>query len=227
MRQKAKIQNYFSRIIYLTSSLILIFIGLVLYINIKITVETNKFCFDSINEIPVSQTALVLGTSKYIASGVLNPFFIERMDAAAELYYQKKISYILVSGDNSLEYYNEPIMMKKSLLNRGIPDSVIYLDYAGFRTLDAVIRAKEIFMQNELTIVSQNFHNERAVFIARAKGMKVIAYNAKDVELKFSIKTRIREIFARVKVFIDLYIINKQPKFLGKTIPIGIADVNK
>lgn len=180
-----------------------------------------QYIFYDLHALPNKKVAVVLGTSKYISKGVENPYFTNRMNTAAKLFNAKKIDYILVSGDNSEIYYNEPITMKKELVKRGVPDSVIYLDYAGFRTLDAVVRAKEIFSLKEFIIVSQKFHNERAVFLARRKGIKAIAINADDLKGRAGLKTRIRELFARVKVFIDLYIIDKQPKFLGEKIQIG------
>jgi SanA protein len=183
--------------------------------------NSKDHIYHNIQNIPKKNVALVLGTSKYISNGKENPYFTNRMNTAASLFRSNKINYILVSGDNSEIYYNEPINMKKELIKRGIPDSIIYLDYAGFRTLDAVIRAKEIFNQDEFIIVSQKFHNERAVYIARKKGINAIAINADDIEVIEGMKTRIRELFARVKVFIDIYIINKQPKFLGEKIQIG------
>jgi vancomycin permeability regulator SanA len=100
-----------------------------------------------------------------------------------------------------------------------IPENVIYLDYAGFRTWDSVVRMKEIFLQSNFTIISQRFHNERAVYLVRRYGLKVVGFNAKDVEKYYGIKTNQREKFARVKVFID-FLTNKQPKFLGEKIEI-------
>jgi SanA protein len=130
------------------------------------------------------------------------------------------MKFIVISGDNILEYYNEPEDMKNELIQLGIPAASIYLDYAGFRTLDSVIRCKEIFGQDSIVVVSQPFHKERAVFIALHKKIHAIAYNASDVSIRYGFKTQIRELFARVKLFIDLYITNQQPKFLGKKIEV-------
>ena len=132
----------------------------------------------------------------------------------------KKIDYILISGDNGTNTYDEPTTMKNDLITKGIPASRIYLDYAGFRTLDSIIRAKEIFTLQKFTIISQKFHNERAIFIAENKGINAIGFNARDVNIHYGLKTQIRERFARVKMIIDL-LIGKQPKYLGKKIPIG------
>lgn len=213
-----------SKILELRYSLIMLFLALALLIaicNVKISLKAQSYCYDNQDLLPRVKTALVLGTSKYLAKGISNPYFAARMNAASELYFRGKVSYILVSGDNSNIYYNEPIMMKKSLVNRGVPDSVIYLDYAGFRTLDAVVRAKKVFLQDSILIVSQKFHNERAIYLAMHYNINAFAYNAEDLKGSNSLKTKIREIFARVKVFLDIYILGTQPKFLGDEIIIG------
>jgi SanA protein len=107
---------------------------------------------------------LVLGTSQYLKNGYLNWYFKYRIEATVELYKKGKIDFILVSGDNSHKNYDEPTAFKNELIKRGIPADQIYLDYAGFRTLDSVVRAKEIFGQTSITIISQKFHNERAIY---------------------------------------------------------------
>ncbi len=112
--------------------------------------------------------------------------------------------------------------MKNDLIAKGVPEDRIFEDFAGFRTLDSVVRAKEIFGQDDITIISQKWHNERAIYLAEANDINAIGFNAKGVKItyRFGLKTRIREYFARVKVFIDL-IIGKEPKFLGKKIIIS------
>jgi len=160
-----------------------------------------------------------LGTSKTLKDGRLNYYFKYRVDAAVELYKNGKIEYILVSGDNGNKAYDEPSDFKNELIKRGIPADKIFLDYAGFRTWDSVIRAKEIFGQDSLTIISQKFHNERAICMAENKGVTAVGFNAQDVRDNYGIKTKIREAFARVKVFVDI-IFDTQPKFLGEKIEI-------
>jgi SanA protein len=136
-----------------------------------------------------------------------------------KLYEAGKIEYLVISGDNSREEYNEPQDMKDKLVKRGFPEEKIYLDYAGFRTYDSMIRMKEIFGQTSFTIISQEFHVERAVFIARHFDIDAIGYNAKDVESYGGFRTKLREKFARVKVFID-FLFRKKPKFLGDPVEI-------
>jgi SanA protein len=189
--------------------------------NFSIESYSDGYVFDNASELPEVKTALVLGTSKYLKDGRPNLFFKNRIKAASQLYHSGQVKYLIVSGDNSSIHYNEPIKMYRELIGQGIPDSIIYADYAGFRTLDAVIRAKKIFDQDSIIIISQNFHNKRAVYIARHKGIEAFGFNAEDVDLYNSFKTLMRELFARVKVFIDLYLLDAQPKYLGEKIHIG------
>jgi len=202
-------------------SLLLLFACLLIaFCNWIVNRRTEAYIFSSVANIPHHRVGLVLGTSKMLRNGYPNLYFSYRIQAAAELYKSGKVDYLLVSGDNGNKNYNEPEDMQQSLIAMGIPAKRIYLDYAGFRTLDSVVRAKEIFGQEEFIVVSQPFHNQRAVFLARQKGIKAIAYNAHDVRGANSYKTRTREWLARVKVFVDLYI-GKEPHFLGKKIIIG------
>jgi len=110
--------------------------------------------------------------------------------------------------------------MKDELIKRGIPTDKIYLDYAGFRTFDSMYRMREIFGQVRFTVISQEFHNRRAVYIGKRLGLDVIGYNAKDVDAYNGFKTKLREKLARAKLFLDI-MINKKPKFLGEKISIN------
>lgn len=182
--------------------------------------KAEGYLYSNVTDIPKNKVGLLLGTSKYISKGGINPYYSHRVDAAIALYKAGKIDYILISGDNSHISYNEPHTFKKDLVKRGIPEDRIVLDYAGFRTLDSVVRAKEIFGQDAITIISQAFHNERAIYIAKNFGMDAIAFNAKDVGNRFGLKTRLREYLARTKATMDV-VFNVGPKFLGEGIPIG------
>lgn len=197
-------------------------VAIIFYADWKISSDTESVVFDDVSQIPESSTVLVLGTAKSLKGGYPNLYFSYRIQAAKELYDAGKVKAFVVSGDNSHRSYNEPRDMQKALVAVGVPDSIIYLDYAGFRTLDSVVRMNKVFGQNNFVIVSQKFHNERAIYLAHHYGYNAYGYNAKDLSLnKYSIKTVVREKFARVKVFIDL-LLNKQPKFLGD--PIDISD---
>ena len=180
---------------------------------------TQNRTYWNLKEVPKNKVGLVLGTSNRLVGGGSNPYYTNRIKATLELFKAGKIDYVLVSGDNSTQYYNEPTVFKKDLVLGGIPSEKIFLDYAGFRTLDSMVRARYIFGLDSVTIISQKFHNERAIYIAEQKGLYAIGYNAEDFSIKYGLKVHLREYFARVKVFIDLAL-NTQPKFFGEKIEI-------
>lgn len=196
-----------------------VFVLIILVLNLTIQNETKALMFADTSTIPANKTGLLLGTSKYLKSGKLNLYFEYRIQAAAQLYQSGKIQAIVISGDNSRKDYNEPLDMKTELVQRGIPENKIYLDYAGFRTFDSVYRMKEIFGQESFTIISQKFHNQRAVYIANSLGLKAIGFNARDVNAYNGFKTKVREKLARVKMFLDI-VTDKKPKYLGEKIAV-------
>ena len=175
--------------------------------------------YSDLKAIPFNRVGLLLGTSKLGRRGYNNPFYTYRIDAAIQLLKEGKIKYLVISGDNSRKEYNEPGSMRRDLIDAGIDSSVIYLDYAGFRTFDSVIRLREIFDQDSVTIISQQFHNERAIYIASKEGISAIGFNAREVSGKQGVTTQLREKLARVKVILDFWFGTK-PKFLGSKIII-------
>lgn len=110
-------------------------------------------------------------------------------------------------------------MMKNDLIAAGVPAEKIFLDFAGFRTLDSIVRCREVFGEDSITIVSQPFHNQRALFLANNKGVEAVAFNARDVHGDMGVRVAVREKLARVKLVLDL-LFNKQPKFYGPKVPI-------
>lgn len=204
------------RFVYLP---LIAFFSFVVISNYWIKNSMETLCYSHVKSIPENKVGLLLGTSKTSRGGV-NLFFKYRIEAAASLFKEGKIKHIIVSGDNHIANYNEPEEMKSELMKLGVPDSCITLDYAGFRTLDSVVRCEKVFGQTEFTIISQQFHNERALFIANKSGLNCVAFNAKDVPNKYSVKTSIREYFARAKCVLDIYLLHTQPKFLGEKITI-------
>ena len=176
--------------------------------------------YTTANNIPFNRTGLLLGTSKYLANGYVNPYYQYRLEAATALMKSGKIRYLLISGDNSRKDYSEPGDMRADLILAGIDSSLIYLDYAGFRTFDSMVRLKEIFGQDSVTVISQKFHNERALYIAGREQITAIGYNARDVGQASGMKVKFREKLARVKVFID-YLLGEKPKFLGEKVIIS------
>ena len=213
---KIKLKKVYKPTIIILTLLSLISI---LWANSTINEQTETKIFTETDSIPDNNVGLLLGTSKYLRNGKSNQYFSNRISATVQLYKAGKIKNIVISGDNSKKNYNEPEDMKNELIKYGIPENRIYLDFAGFRTYDSVFRIKEIFGQDKFTIISQEFHNQRAVYIANSLNLDAIGFNAKDVNAYNGFKTKIREKFARVKVFIDL-IFDKKPKFLGVKIEI-------
>ena len=209
------LKKYKFRLLLLAILPLLIILGCYWVIEIS---SKNKV-FDKLDAVPYNKVGIVLGTARHRVEGGINPYYQHRIDAALRLYKAGKISYILVSGDNGSVYYNEPNTIKKDLVEGGIPETRIFLDYAGFRTLDSMVRAKIIFGLDSATVISQEFHNERAIFIAQKKGLAAVGFNARDVEGSQGIRVHTREYFARVKVFLDL-IFNTQPRFYGNRIRI-------
>jgi SanA protein len=204
------------------------FAGIVLFLiiscNAWVLLSTSKYIYDDISEVPVKPVCLVLGTSKSLDGRYMNPYFLDRMEAGQDLYTNKKVKHFIVSGDNSLVTYNEPRDMKNALVERGVPVERITMDFAGFRTFDSVVRCKEIFDQEDVVIVSQPFHTPRAVFIARRKGMNAVALNSKDDYTNIMSPLYWREVLARCKTVIDIFILRKTPKYLGEKIKIEFSD---
>lgn len=173
--------------------------------------------FDHIENTPQSEVGLVFGTSDR-TRGRENLYFKHRVEAAAALWKAGKIRTLIVSGDNRAHDYNEPEKMKRALVRLGVPAQHIICDYAGLRTLDSVVRAKKVFGLNSILFISQRFQNQRAIYIAKAHGLDAIAHNARDVGPRNGFKTRAREVGARVKMWLDVNILNTEPKHLGEKI---------
>jgi SanA protein len=207
------------KFLLVTATFVWLLMAVIFLSNYVVVTKTSALVYDNIESVPYNRVGLLLGTSKYTAKNYQNQYFVNRIRAAAELYHAGKIEYILISGDNRYEYYNEPQMMQEDLIELGVPKEKIFLDYAGFRTLDSVIRAKKVFGLKRFTVISQRFHNERALFIAQNNGLNAVGYNAKDVSKNYGFKTNLREKFARVKVVLDM-MTGKEPKFLGEQIEI-------
>jgi len=193
-----------------------VFLLVVLASNLWIVNSTSPNVFTDISQLPDHRVALVLGTSNKTISGSVNAYFRKRMETAAWLYEMGKVDHIIVSGDNRSMYYNEPMEMKKSLMKLGVPPSAITLDYAGLRTLDSVVRCKEIFGQNRITIITQPIHSYRALFISDYYKMDAVAMVANEPTVEYPISVRLREYFARTKAILDLYILKTTPRHLGE-----------
>ncbi|MBC7862935.1 MAG: YdcF family protein, partial [Bacteroidia bacterium] len=159
-KARALIKNKWSKRLFYTFCSVLIFTFIC---DRWIISNTKKQIFTDIESLPNNKVGLVLGTVKDASGGRRNLFFDYRIQAAAELFKEGKIKHIIVSGDNHIAGYDEPSDMRDALIAEGVPANCITLDYAGFRTLDSVVRCKKVFGQSKFTIISQKFHNERAV----------------------------------------------------------------
>lgn len=182
--------------------------------------STRSQVYDDIQDIPHNKVGLVLGTSKVLKGGHINPYYQYRINAAIALFKAGKVDFLLVSGDNGREEYDETSAMQADLIAGGIPKEKIFMDYAGFRTLDSILRCKEVFGETRITVISQLFHNQRSVFIANHKGLVAVGFNARDLRVSSGFRTQIREKFARVKMLLDLAL-GKKAKFYGDKIRIG------
>jgi SanA protein len=190
--------------------------------NLWLELRARGRVFSDIADVPTNDVGLVLGTSARLRGGDENPFFAGRMAAASELYRAGKVRHLLLSGDNRTAAYDEPTTMRDALVKQGVPIRAMTLDYAGFRTLDSFARAKEVFGVERLTIVTDDFHCPRAVLLARHFGIDAVAYHSKPVPLKWSKKTRTREVGARLRALLDLYVLRTQPRFLGPRIELPL-----
>jgi len=187
--------------------------------DLNVEVISAPFVSDRMEDLPDVDVALVPGTTKFLKSGYVNQYFTYRIDAAVALYKSGKVKHLLISGDNGRSEYNEPEDMRISLMEAGIPDSAITLDYAGFDTYDSMIRAKKVFGQQRFIVVSQDFQNERAVYIARSFGIEAWGYNAQSVTYRGGLKTKVREFFARGKANVEVFL-GIEPTYLGEKVLI-------
>lgn len=179
--------------------------------------------YDSTDQVKNNQIGLVLGTAKKVSPSQANLHFENRMEAAAELYREGKVSHLLVSGDGGSKYYNEPRDMTAKLISLKIPKQAISSDNSGYRTLDSIVRAKKVYGLENVTIISDGFHVNRALFVAKSMGLDAIAFSSQPVSLKQSLRARVREYLARVLVVLDLYVFDTQPDQLGEPISIVIS----
>ncbi|MBJ2195484.1 MAG: YdcF family protein [Muribaculaceae bacterium] len=202
------------------AAFLLLIVAFTVYANVMVEKAANERVYTSVDAIPYNRAALLLGTNPLNKWGRPNSYFTNRIKTASELFHAGKVDYIIASGDNHTKDYDEPTAMRDSLMAHGVPEDRIILDFAGFRTLDSVVRAKEIFGCDSLTIISQADHNARALYLAEANGIEAVAVSA-PLRAGRWVRTRlaIREWLARDKMMLDIWF-GKQPHFLGERIEI-------
>ncbi|HEY1790799.1 MAG TPA: ElyC/SanA/YdcF family protein [Verrucomicrobiae bacterium] len=204
----------------------LVVAGVILWADRSCELAAKGRVYRSIAAMPEREVGLVLGTSKSTRHGTPNLHFNQRIDAAVALYRAGKVRHLLVSGDNHAASYDEPRDMRNALVAAGIPANAITCDYAGFRTLDSVVRAGQVFGLSQCTIISEEFHCPRALWIAQEHGLDAIAFAAPDVSLKgWSLRADVREQLARAWCGVDLYVLHRGPKFPGPREPILISSI--
>lgn len=174
----------------------------------------------AVENTPMNAAGLVLGTSAEGRGGGPNQYFVKRIDAAVALYRSGKVKHLLLTGDNGKTTYNEPMDMRIALMEAGVDSADITLDFAGFDTFDSVVRARKVFGQRRFTVISQRFHNERALWIARSCGIEAIGFNATDLDHRPTRWSWIRERGARLKMWWDLAL-GVDPHFLGEPVELG------
>jgi SanA protein len=185
--------------------------------------QVAPFVADELALVPSNEVGLVLGCSPEVEGGRKNLFFVTRIRAASSLYRAGKVRRLLVSGDNSEPGYDEPSAMAEALMAAGVPREHITRDFAGFRTLDSVIRAKEVFGLERMTVISQRFHVERAIFLARAHGVDAVGFAAADVHGPVAFRLMAREIASRLVAVLDVSLFGTRPRILGPRVDITTA----
>ncbi|MGC7589376.1 SanA/YdcF family protein [Bisgaard Taxon 46] len=201
---------------YLIAAFLCFIISLVV-IDQAIGFYVRNQIYTDVNKLPYRPYGVVLGTSKYFGQNSINLFYHNRLLSTYELFSAGKVDYLLLSGDNRTHQYNEPRTMFKDLKKMGIPTEFMYMDFAGFRTLDSVIRADRVFKAHSFTIITQKFHCERALFIAKYHNIDAICFAANYPQGYHFV--RFREFFARLQLLWDL-LIEKEPHFLGQPEPL-------
>jgi SanA protein len=171
--------------------------------------------YNSVATIPENDVGLVLGTAPTVSDGRKNRFFTTRMQAAAQLYHAGKVKALLLSGSARAGGYDEPAAMQRELAALGVPEKATVLDKAGIRTFDSIVRAKMIYGLDRFTIVSQEFHNRRALFLSRRFQLQAVGLNADSVVAGRPVRARFRETLARASAVLDVYLFDSAPEFLG------------
>ncbi len=208
------------RVLLSLGAFLLLVVAFTVYANVRVENAAERRLYATVDSVPHNKVALLLGTNPLNRRGRPNSYFINRINTAAELYHAGKVDFIIASGDNHTKLYDEPTAMRDSLIAHGVPEDRIILDFAGFRTLDSVVRAKEVFGCDSLTIISQADHNARALYLAECNGMEAVAISAPLWAGRW-VRTRLalREWLARDKMLLDIWF-GKQPHFLGEKIEI-------
>lgn len=197
------------RIILWSLAILGIFVVFIALCDIMVSRNASGKTYDNVDNIPYRKVGLILGTSPISTwNGRRNYYFDHRIKAGAELYKAGKVDWLVVSGGdyrNTENGYDEPVAMRDSLIKQGVDSARIVLDYDGTRTLNSIAKIRDVYCQDSIIIISQEYHNERALYQARHLGIDAIGFNAKTPGKRTSWwRNRGREVLARVKLFIDV-----------------------
>lgn len=193
---------------------VLVIAGIGLFAAANLTIASYGVS-DSLDNVLPRKYALLLGTSKFTRSGMVNPYYRYRIVAAVELYKSGKVKKIIATGDNSSQYYNEPATMRDDLVAAGVPKTDVLMDFAGFRTLDSIARCKSKFGVEDPLIITQAYHAKRALYLSERLGLGgAAAYAAKAPDsMSYRLRNELRESLARTLAFLDTSILGTRPKF--------------
>jgi SanA protein len=210
-REKSGWRRWLRRLALVAGACLLVFFALVAYANGTAIWASRGRIFSDVSEVPVTKVGLVFGTTDRV-NGRENLYFRYRIEAAAKVWKAGKVDMLIVSG-SSAPYYNEPEKMRQALIGRGIPADRIAADERGVRTLDSVLRVKEAIRGGSILFISQRFQIERAIYLAKAHGMDAYGFDAEDVDAHAGLKTKLREVGARVKMWLDVNFLNTRPQY--------------
>jgi len=188
--------------------------------NVWVVNNTEAYLYTNFAALPENEVGLVFGTSPFTAGGKANPHFTGRITAAVELYQLGRVKHLIVSGANPDASYNEPRRMWQALTDAGVPAQAITMDFAGLRTFDSVARAKLVFGLSRVTLITQDYHAYRALFIAKKLGMNPVAYAPAGEVAGPAFRPYAREVAARVWAILDLYLFDTAPRFVGEPVPL-------
>lgn len=191
----------------------ILLIAMIFLLNLQTEKQSIAKIFNHPTKLPQAQTIMILGASVK-SNKIMSDMLKDRADTAIEAFNNNKAQTILISGDGKDKNYNEVEVVKKYLLEQGIPQEKILLDYYGFDTYDSLYRARDVFGINHLIISTQNFHLPRAIFIAQSLGIEAYGIIAdkntyKNIELNIG-----RELLATIKAYLDVFN-NAKPAVLG------------
>ncbi len=200
-----KRKNTLRRMMWFFILTIAICVAIVIGCQMAVLNAAENRMYDDVGGIPHRKVALLLGTSPIGRSGLPNQFFLRRIDATVKLYKAGKFDRLIISGANRPEEFNEPEEMKAALVTHNVPDSIMTLDGKGFRTINSILWAKDVYGADSLMIISQQFHNERALFLTKCKGIEAVAFNAENTSSqRWRFLMFIRESLARVKAVFEV-----------------------